>query len=116
MKGIGCDIIEIERIEKALKELPKRFLEKILTPLEREICTTPQKVAGRFAAKEAVVKALGLGFGKEISFQEIEILNDDRGKPYATLKGKGKKLLENGKILISISHNKTSAIAIAYWM
>ncbi len=56
--GLGIDIVEVARIAEAMKN--PRFIERILTPIEREFCTTPQKVAGRWAAKEAIAKAVGL--------------------------------------------------------
>lgn len=86
IKGIGLDIVEINRI-KQLYERNPRFAERILTPSERnafERLESKRKIewlAGRFAAKEAFVKALGTGIGHACSFMDISVQNDDHGKP-----------------------------------
>ncbi|MDF2556889.1 MAG: acpS [Bacillales bacterium] len=110
IKGIGIDIIELDRIDAILDKTP-RFCEKILTAEEvsvfQSLGTRRRKVewfAGRFAAKEAFSKALGTGIGKEFSFQSISILNDVTGKPVVHHK--------TGLLVhISISHSNTHAIA-----
>jgi holo-[acyl-carrier protein] synthase len=117
--GIGTDIIEIERIEGVLQRYPDRFLDRILTGKEKEYCqkyvfSTPH-VAGRFAAKEAVSKALGSGFREGFTFHDIEILNDIHGKPVVTLSPRLMERFDNPKILLSISHSKEFATATAIW-
>lgn len=117
MKGIGVDIIEIDRIRKSIENTHGALLDKLLTPKEKAYCLTfkepaPQ-VAGRFAAKEAIAKALGCGFGEELSFEDIEIENDSKGKPIATLSHKSSEHFQNPKIQLSISHCKTYAVAFA---
>jgi len=114
--GIGTDIIEIARIRKAGENNPG-FLDRVLTEKEKEYCfslgSRYQSVAGRFASKEAIVKALGTGFAA-CSFTDIEILNNDQGKPEVLLKNKALILFEElgGKeIQISISHSKDTAVA-----
>ena len=106
---IGIDIIEIERIEASIEKHGQHFLDRIFTKKEQADCLdTPNhamRFAGRFAAKEAIAKALGTGFGKELSWLDIEIENDANGRPQATVKGKS--------IQISISHCKSHATAIA---
>jgi len=108
IKGIGTDIIEISRIEKACEN--SEFIEKIYTEKEIDEYIKRNKnityFAGRFAAKEAVSKALGTGM-RGISFKDIEILSDSLGKPYVNLK----KNIENMNILITISHSKENAVA-----
>ena len=108
IRGTGTDIIEIERIKKAC--LNKEFIEKIYTEDEiNEYIRRKENIsylAGRFAAKEAVSKALGTGM-RGISFKDIEILSDSLGKPFVNLK----KDMGNIKIHISISHSKENAIA-----
>lgn len=85
-----------------------RFIERILTPLEREYCVTPQKVAGRWAAKEAVAKAVGLS----LTWQDVEILPNELGEP--TAKVASRYLDPNRlRLKVSISHEKSNAIAIA---
>lgn len=91
--GIGTDIISLDRIEYALEAFGSKFLQRILTEKERnyliEIHTKENKVAylaKRFAAKEAVSKALGTGIGEDLSFQDIEISNNLEGKPLVSVK------------------------------
>lgn len=110
IKGIGIDIIELDRIDAILNKTP-RFCERILTAEEvvvfDSLGTQRRKVewfAGRFAAKEAFSKALGTGIGKEFSFQSISIINDTAGKPVVHHK--------NGfNAHITISHSNSYAIA-----
>lgn len=108
IRGIGTDIIEIERIQKAL-EIPG-FKERVFTARERkERGKRVESYASAFAGKEAIVKALGTGF-RNLSFQDIEILHEKSGKPYICLYGEKK---ENW--LISLSHDKSVAIAYVLW-
>lgn len=117
MRGIGVDIIEIERIRNTLENTKGVFLDKFMTPAEKEYCLTYKEpaaqVAGRFAAKEAIAKALGCGFGEELSFEDIEILNDAKGKPIATLSAAAEHRFHSPIIHLSISHCKTYAVAFA---
>ena len=116
--GIGNDIIEIERIEKAISK--EGFKNKIYTQKELEnIKKRGDRVetyAGIFSAKEAISKAIGTGV-REFSLTDLEILNDDLGKPYVVVSEKLDKILKNKKedyqIEISISHSKKYAIAMA---
>lgn len=107
IKGLGIDIIETERIKKALHN--PHFIERILTPKERTYCKNPEQVAGRFCAKEAIMKAVG----RRLSWQEIEIVNEDNGKPQVILSEKTRELVKDGEIFISISHSRTYAVAVA---
>lgn len=112
--GIGTDIIEIDRIKKAV-EKTTGFLEKIFTKKEIEMFSNRnmrfETIAGNFAAKEAVVKALGTGM-RGISFIDIEVLRDELGKPYVNLSNKIKeKYPLELNIFISISHNKENAVS-----
>ncbi|HHW02427.1 MAG TPA: holo-ACP synthase [Thermoanaerobacterales bacterium] len=116
---IGVDIVEIDRIRRACRR--KRFLERFFTLQElsgldkEKSATFFQRVAGKFAAKEAVAKALGTGF-RFFRWQEIQILNDRNGKPYAVLSGKAEEILKSGgfeKILVTISHCRDYAVAFA---
>ncbi|AIQ44933.1 hypothetical protein R70723_02685 [Paenibacillus sp. FSL R7-0273] len=85
--GIGHDVLEIRRMKDILaKASGGKFIRRILTPAELQLAEgrtgrLPEFVSGRFAAKEAVVKALGCGIGSEVGFQDIEILPDSSGKP-----------------------------------
>lgn len=109
--GIGLDLIELDRIE-ALLERNDKFPKRILTETEyRRYITLPKKrqveyVAGRFCAKEAVSKALGTGIGKELSFQDITILNDNNGRPLMKV-----EKLKGKKIHLSITHTRQYAAA-----
>ncbi|NQX62446.1 holo-ACP synthase [Paenibacillus qinlingensis] len=119
--GVGTDLIEIERIGKMLESSSgDRFMERILTPAERDLAQKrrgrlAEFVSGRFAAKEAIVKAIGCGIGKQIGFQDLEVLPDTLGKPVCTVKDAA--LLRAGlpssyRIHISITH--TGSMASAY--
>lgn len=116
--GIGIDLIEVERISGAMERHGDRFLERLFTKKEREYCgsyaESKRHFAGRFAAKEAIVKALGVGFGKEASWHDIEIVNDLKGKPVVNLLSDGiKELIGDAKVHVSISHSKENATAVA---
>ena len=116
--GIGNDIIEIERIEKAISK--EGFKNKIYTQRELENIekrgNRTETYAGIFSAKEAISKAIGTGV-REFSLIDLEILNDDLGKPYVVVSEKLDKILKNKKesyqIEISISHSKKYATAMA---
>lgn len=112
--GIGTDIIEIDRINKAVINT-KEFLNKTFTEKEIELFSEKkmraQTIAGNFAAKEAFVKALGIGM-RGITFKDIEVLRDELGKPYINLSDKVKeKYSFKFNVLVSISHNKENAIS-----
>ena len=116
--GIGNDIIEIERIEKAISK--EGFKNKIYT--QRELKNIEKRgnrtetYAGIFSAKEAISKAIGTGV-REFSLTDLEILNDDLGKPYVVVSEKLDKIIKSKKedyqIEISISHSKKYATAVA---
>jgi len=116
--GIGNDIIEIERIEKAISK--EGFKNKVYTQRELENIekrgNRTETYAGIFSAKEAISKAIGTGV-REFSLIDLEILNDDLGKPYVVVSEKLDKILRNKKenyqIEISISHSKKYATAMA---
>lgn len=115
--GIGTDIIEIERIEIAVKRT-KGFINKLFTENEINIFESrgfkSEVIAGNFAAKEAVSKALGTGF-RGFGLKDIEILRDKLGKPVVNLNSNVYEILKRKDVNIhlSISHNRTSAIAYA---
>jgi holo-[acyl-carrier protein] synthase len=116
--GVGIDIVEIKRIKNAMERNDK-FLEKIFTTLELDYLRSrnmrPEYVSGRFAAKEAVAKALGTGF-RGFDFRDVEIDRTTLGKPIVNLKGKAKLIAEGEgeySIHLSISHGQESAVAYA---
>lgn len=105
--GTGIDIVNINRIKKSLSEYSEKFIEKILSVEEIKIIPAARKeefIAGRFAAKEALVKATGLTF----SFSSVTILNDEKGKPFIKSVPEN---IKNKKIHISISHDTDYAAA-----
>jgi holo-[acyl-carrier protein] synthase len=116
--GIGTDIIETARVGKMVTR-GRRYLETIFTKKEIEYCESKarksQHYAVRFAAKEAALKALRVGRCDGLTFSEIEVIDDERGKPQVFVYGKVKELFERNQIKrtsISLSHTKDSAIAV----
>ncbi len=109
--GTGVDITEVTRLRRAIEKWGNGFLDRVFTREELENAKTRgslyQHLAGRFAAKEAVFKALG---DKDLSWKDVQILNDNEGKPYcAILNGRNRKV----NVHISISHVKNYAVASA---
>ena len=111
----GTDIIEIDRVKKSIEKLGAKFLNKVFTEKEIEYCENKkmqkyQHYAARFAAKEAVLKAISqlLDSKFDIEWKEIEVLNDEEGRPFVNLL---KKDIPIDEIDISISHCKTYAVA-----
>lgn len=119
--GIGSDIIEVERIRAVLKRFPCRFLQRVFTPLEQEYCLKRKEPAlhlsGRFAAKEAIVKALGIGFSQGLNWLDIEVRNDSKGKPIVYFSEFAGELFGDiqSQFQITISHCHNYAIAFAIW-
>ena len=118
--GTGLDIVEIDRIKNSLKKYSPKFEQKIFTSAEIDYCQSqgdPAKhFAARFAVKEAVSKCMGTGITGALGFKDMEVINEETGKPILVMIGKGKKLfekLELKSIHISISHDSTHAIAHA---
>ena len=116
---IGTDIVEVERIKKAISNWKLDFLKRVFT--DREIskinAETPdyQRAAGLWAAKESMVKAIGLGFRNGIRFHDMEVEHDEFGCPYFILRGRLKEILTAKgivKISLSISHCRTYATAV----
>lgn len=115
--GLGTDIVAVHRIERVIKSNP-RFIEKVFSLGEQQYCSSKanpaQSYAARFAAKEAFMKALGTGWDEGISWAQIEVINDARGKPCLKLSGATEALAKSrGTELIhlSLSHEKDYAIA-----
>lgn len=115
LKGLGCDLVEVARIEEAMKK--EGFTQRVFT--EHELHAIEKKgvqtAAGYWAAKEAVSKALGVGF-VGFTMQDIEIITDEMGAPQAFLaRGAQARLARLGAltVLITISHDKGMAMAVA---
>jgi len=116
--GTGIDIIEIDRIKRILNKYPG-FLKRIFAREEIKYFNNRKMsiatVAGGFAAKEAVVKALGTGV-RQFGWKEVRILRDELGKPVVIIKGKAKLVTQNAgirEVLVSISHSRRYAVAQA---
>lgn len=122
--GVGHDVTDMNRIASLLEgSIGKRFIERILTERERELAVDYRGnrlvhfVAGRFAAKEAVVKAIGCGIGAKVGFGDIAILRDSSGKPVCVLSSDAWRRLEleseHMRIHITITHDRSIASAVA---
>jgi holo-[acyl-carrier protein] synthase len=118
--GIGTDIVECLRIAQMIERHGELFITRVYTDHEIEYCQTrkqsTQHFAGRWAAKEAVLKALGTGWRRGISWRDVEIRNDPSGKPTVALRGGARDVVEElkiSKMLISISHCRSHATAYA---
>lgn len=106
IRGLGIDVVEVARISEAMEN--PRFIERILTLGERSQELTLMRIAGRWAAKEAIAKAVTM----KLSWQDVEITNDDTGQPYAHVDHPD----WTGDLMISISHERGIAAAVAIWM
>ena len=116
MLAAGVDMIEVKRVADVLERHGHRFADRVFTAGEMAYCDgQPERLAGRFAVKEAVAKALGTGIG-DITWSEIEIIRDERGKPHLVLHAAAQELAAAQGITewaISISHTATHAIGFA---
>jgi holo-[acyl-carrier protein] synthase len=118
--GIGTDIIECLRIAQMIERHGDLFINRVYTPYEIHYCQSrkqaTQHYAGRWAAKEAILKALGTGWRKGISWRDIEIRNEPGGRPVVALRGGARDVVEQlgiAQMLISISHCRSHATAYA---
>lgn len=118
--GQGIDLVECERVERVWRMHPERFLARILTPSERVYCARRKNpvphIAGRFAAKEAILKMLGTGWRGQIAWTDMEVLNDSAGQPLVALSGESASVARRlgiTRILISITHTEKHAAASA---
>jgi len=110
---IGTDIVQIQRIETAVEKFGEKFLHRFLS--EEEIATLghkPESLAGYWAAKEAIAKALGTGIGAEVGFHDIRLGKDTRGAPHFTLSSRVREVFEVEGGSLSISHDGGFAIAV----
>jgi holo-[acyl-carrier protein] synthase len=114
---LGIDIIRVDRIEKSLARFGDRFVQRVLTPTEAAyVRNRPETMAGRWAAKEAVSKVLGLGV-RGIGWRDIEIERLPTGQPAVKLHGRAQKRAEQlgmDRVAVSISHESEFAVAIAF--
>jgi holo-[acyl-carrier protein] synthase len=118
--GIGLDLVKIDRVRVITDRWKARFLGRLYTPAERRECMSKAapyaSLAGRFAAKEAVLKALGTGWSGGIRWHDIQVLNDRAGRPRATVSGRVKTLMKRAGVTdihVSLSHDTDYAVAEA---
>ena len=118
--GIGTDIVECLRIAQMIERHGELFINRVYTPQEIRYCQSrkqaTQHFAGRWAAKEAILKALGTGWRRGISWRDIEVRNDPMGRPVVGLRGGARDIVEQRGIremLVSISHCRSHATAYA---
>jgi len=116
--GLGVDIAEVDRIRAAIERHGPAFLERVFTPSEIDYCERHrnkyERYAGRFAAKEAAMKALGTGWRRGVRWLDIEVMRLPNGKPTLQLRGRAKEFaghLEIKNISLSITHSRNSALA-----
>lgn len=110
---IGIDLVKIDRISRIRKRFGDAGVGKFLTPNELASRTTDEQIAGAWAAKEAVSKALGCGIGSKLTFHDIEITKNSLGMPKAILSQRASNLHGIRDIMLSISHEKEYAVAVA---
>ena len=118
--GLGIDIVELDRIRGVHERHPERFLDRVYTLAERQRALAMRDptpfLAGRFAAKEAILKVLGTGLTGGISWQDIHVLREPSGAPRVALSGEAlarARAIGLGRILVSITHGREHAIAQA---
>jgi len=116
--GIGVDIVEVERIRLAADRYGGRFVRRVFTEEEAAYCRRSahpeQRFATRFAAKEAALKALGVGWTQGVQFTEVEIVNNELGAPSVVFRGRALELaraLGAERIHVSMTHHRDFAIA-----
>lgn len=119
IRGLGIDSIEIARVRRVHAEYHPRFVERILTPAEREYveryADPAPRIAGRFAVKEACMKALGTGWGAGVRWRDIEVRRHPSGKPVVELHGRAKEIcsaLGGTHVHCTITHTDETAMAI----
>ena len=118
--GTGIDIVEIERFRKILAETDKRFITRVFTPEEQRFCLARRDpaphFAARFAAKEAVFKALGTGWAKGVTWLDVEVLRREHDAPVILLHGAASEIATSkgvGRVHLSLTHTNNWAAATA---
>jgi len=117
--GIGVDICSVERLGELRRKYQRRFLDRVFTAIEQERCgdgwAADERYAARFAAKEAFMKALGVGWARGVAFPDIEVRSEDNGRPVLTLSGGAKRLADAlgvANIHVTLSHERDNAVAL----
>jgi len=118
MRAIGVDLVDVSRMRQAILRWGEGFLRRVFTPREIAFCESrPAKYecyAARFAAKEAVVKALGTGFRRGVFCTQVEIVDNEHSPPHVELHGKARDLAGPAEILLSLSHERATAVAVVF--
>lgn len=116
--GIGIDVAEVKRIRAVIESQGERFLRRVFTQDEVAYCeqfkNKYERYAGRFAAKEAAMKALGTGWSRGVRWVDVEVVRQRGGRPTVSLKGEAKKIADGlgvKNIVLSITHTVEQAIA-----
>ncbi len=116
--GIGLDIAEVDRVKAAIERYGERFLNRVYTELERRYCDSKpnrfERYAGRFAAKEAAMKAIGTGWKRGVAWRDFEVRRAPSGQPIIQFGGKAAEIaagLGVKRALVTISHTASNAIA-----
>jgi holo-[acyl-carrier protein] synthase len=116
--GLGVDIAEVERVRGAIERHGEVFLRRVYTPREREYCerfkNKFERYAGRFAAKEAAMKALGTGWSRGVRWVDVEVVREKGGRPTIALAGEAKNVAERlgvKHVALSITHTEEQAFA-----
>ena len=116
--GMGVDLAEVERIQRAIERHGEPFLRRVYTVGEREYCerfkNKYERYAGRFAAKEAAMKALGTGWKRGVRWVDFEVVRELGGRPTIRLDGEARKIAEElgvKRIALSITHTEAQALA-----
>ncbi|MGB5219098.1 MAG: holo-ACP synthase [Smithella sp.] len=117
--GVGIDLVENSRMEKIIHKWGEKFINRIFSAGEIEYCGrhahSATHYSARFAAKESFLKALGIGLGEGVKLNDIEVINEDSGKPALSLSGEAKKRIERKKITkvhLSLTHTKNYSTAV----
>ncbi len=113
--GIGVDLVDVARLRESIERHGERFLARVFTEGELETCAgRTERLAARFAAKEAVAKAFGTGIGAAAAFVDIEVVNDAAGAPSIVLHGDARRTAATmgvQRVLVSLSHTAQQAMA-----
>ena len=113
--AIGVDLCDVQRLNKIISEHGERFLKKVYTTGEITYCAKKSDegaaYAARFAAKEALLKAIGTGLRDGINWKDIEVVNDELGKPEFKFYGKTSSVIGNRRVMVSLSHTHEYAVA-----
>jgi len=116
--GLGIDIVEVDRIESAIRRYGQRFLQRVFTAAEIEYCQSKanafERFAGRFAAKEAAMKAIGTGWRRGVRWRDFEVVREPSGRPSIRFSGVAAGFAERlgtTRALLSITHTSAQAIA-----